>query len=70
MDVDHCHSAICLYEGGGHRLAPVRCSGMEEALTVRRSRESDVVTILGLWDTAIAWLVDRGQTEQWGTELT
>jgi GNAT superfamily N-acetyltransferase len=42
--------------------------GVGETLIVRRGRETDAETILGLWDAAIAWLVARGQTEQWGSE--
>jgi GNAT superfamily N-acetyltransferase len=42
--------------------------GMGDALIVRRGRETDADTILGFWDAAIAWLVGRGQTKQWGTE--
>jgi GNAT superfamily N-acetyltransferase len=40
---------------------------MGESLTVRSGRETDAGKILGLWDAAIAWLVARGQTGQWGT---
>ena len=35
---------------------------------MRRGRKADADTILRLWDTAIAWLVARGQTDQWGPE--
>jgi GNAT superfamily N-acetyltransferase len=41
---------------------------MGDSIKVRRGRETDADTILSLWDAAIAWLVVRGQTEQWGTE--
>jgi len=42
--------------------------GMADSVMVRRGFEADADTILTLWDSAIAWLVARGQTEQWGTE--
>jgi ribosomal protein S18 acetylase RimI-like enzyme len=35
-------------------------------LRVRAGQESDTAAVLALWDTAIAWLVARGQTGQWG----
>ncbi|HEY5051505.1 MAG TPA: GNAT family N-acetyltransferase [Acidothermaceae bacterium] len=37
-------------------------------IVVRAGAEGDAAVILGLWDEAIAWLVARGQPEQWGTE--
>ena len=39
-----------------------------DQVTIRRGRGSDGKVILALWDTAIAWMVARGQPEQWGTE--
>jgi GNAT superfamily N-acetyltransferase len=35
---------------------------------LRAGIERDAAAILDLWDGAIAWLVARGQVEQWGTE--
>jgi GNAT superfamily N-acetyltransferase len=35
-------------------------------LSIRSGDERDVATILRLFDEAIAWLVERGQTGQWG----
>ncbi len=35
---------------------------------LRSAIERDAEAILDLWDGAIAWLVGRGQPEQWGTE--
>lgn len=35
---------------------------------LRPGRSSDAAAILRLWDGAIAWLVARGQTGQWGSE--
>jgi GNAT superfamily N-acetyltransferase len=35
---------------------------------IRDGRSSDGATVLALWDLAIAWLAQRGQPEQWGTE--
>jgi GNAT superfamily N-acetyltransferase len=37
-------------------------------LEIRRGRSSDGAGVLALWDTAIEWLAQRGQPEQWGTE--
>lgn len=36
-------------------------------VTIRVGREGDAAAVLALWDAAIAWLVARGQTGQWGT---
>ena len=35
---------------------------------IRRGVERDAVALLSMWDRAVAWLVARGQTMQWGTE--
>ena len=35
-------------------------------LSIRAGDERDVPTILRLFDEAVAWLVERGQTGQWG----
>lgn len=37
-------------------------------ILIRPGRPSDGDAIIGLWDTAIAWMVERGQPGQWGTE--
>lgn len=37
-------------------------------IVIRRGRPTDGDAILSLWDMAIAWMVQRGQPEQWGTE--
>lgn len=47
----------------GGRLGP----GVSE-IEIRNGRDCDGATVLGLWDTAIEWLAQRGQPEQWGTE--
>ena len=41
---------------------------MSGAVLIRRGVESDAVALLSMWDRAVAWLVARGQTMQWGTE--
>jgi GNAT superfamily N-acetyltransferase len=35
-------------------------------LTIRRGDESDGPAVVAMFDEAVAWLVDRGQTGQWG----
>ena len=35
---------------------------------IREGHEGDGESVLRLWDGAIAWMVRRGQPEQWGTE--
>ena len=35
---------------------------------IRDGYEGDSEVILALWDRAIAWMVERGQPGQWGTE--
>lgn len=35
-------------------------------LTIRRGDDSDGPAVIALFDDAVAWLVDRGQTGQWG----
>lgn len=42
--------------------------GTTSAFHLRPGDSSDAAAILDLWDGAIAWLVARGQTGQWGTE--
>jgi len=37
-------------------------------LTIRRGSTDDTGTLLALFDEAVAWLVARGQTGQWGSE--
>jgi GNAT superfamily N-acetyltransferase len=37
-------------------------------LTIREGCESDDVALFSMVDSAIAWMVDRGQAMQWGTE--
>jgi GNAT superfamily N-acetyltransferase len=36
--------------------------------TLRRGDEQDLDTLLALFDEAVAWMVARGQPDQWGTE--
>lgn len=36
------------------------------ALTIRPGDETDKQTVIALFDEAVAWLVERGQTGQWG----
>jgi ribosomal protein S18 acetylase RimI-like enzyme len=40
----------------------------DEPIVIRQGRPTDADAILGLWDAAIAWMVQRGQPQQWGTE--
>lgn len=37
------------------------------AISIRPGAPQDAPTVLALFDEAIEWLVDRGQTGQWGT---
>jgi GNAT superfamily N-acetyltransferase len=37
-------------------------------MEIRRGDEEDVPVLLGLFDEAVAWMVSRGNTGQWGTE--
>ena len=37
-------------------------------LTLRRGGPADAADVLALFDEAVAWLVARGQTGQWGAE--
>ena len=37
-------------------------------MLIREGHAGDGDVLLALWDTAIAWMVERGQPEQWGTE--
>jgi GNAT superfamily N-acetyltransferase len=37
-------------------------------VTIREGRPGDAAAVLGLFDEAVAWLVARGQTGQWGSE--
>src|SRR6478672_13275840 len=39
---------------------------MATGLTIRAGSPEDVPVVLALFDEAIAWLVARGQTGQWG----
>lgn len=41
---------------------------VESMLTIRRGTLDDLPAVLALLDEAVAWLVERGQTGQWGTE--
>jgi GNAT superfamily N-acetyltransferase len=36
--------------------------------TLRRGDEQDLDTLLAFFDEAVAWMVARGQPDQWGTE--
>ncbi|MGH2944379.1 MAG: GNAT family N-acetyltransferase, partial [Solirubrobacteraceae bacterium] len=38
------------------------------ALTVRHGGADDAPRLLTLFDDAVAWMVARGQTDQWGSE--
>ena len=38
------------------------------SVLIREGRGGDGEVVLGLWDTAISWLAERGQPGQWGTE--
>jgi hypothetical protein len=37
-------------------------------LVIRESRADDASGLLALFDEAVAWMVARGQPEQWGVE--
>ena len=39
-----------------------------DEVVIRPGRADDGAAILSLWDAAIAWMVQRGQPGQWGTE--
>lgn len=41
---------------------------MSSPVLVRVGRLGDRAAVLALWDQAIAWLVEREQSGQWGTE--
>ena len=43
-------------------------SGNAGQVMIRQGRGGDGEVILSLWDIAIAWMVQRGQPQQWGTE--
>src|ERR1700757_2807142 len=38
----------------------------EESLRIRPGDETDGPTVVAIFDEAVAWLVERGQTGQWG----
>ncbi len=40
------------------------------AVTMRPGTPSDAAWLIGLFDEAVAWMVARGQSGQWGTEPT
>lgn len=42
---------------------------MESLVEIRPGRGGDGSAVLTIWDAAIAWMVERGQAKQWGTEL-
>ena len=37
-------------------------------MRIRAGAAADLSAVLGLMDEAVAWMVERGQTGQWGTE--
>lgn len=37
-------------------------------MRIRRGGQADADAVIGLFDEAVAWMVERGQTGQWGTE--
>ena len=41
---------------------------VEPELTLRHGGPDDLAWLLGRFDEAVAWMVARGQPEQWGTE--
>ena len=41
---------------------------MTASIQIRDGRSGDDATLLDMWDKAIAWMVGRGQSQQWGTE--
>lgn len=43
-------------------------AGITGEVTIRDGREGDDVALLSMVDSAIAWMVDRGQATQWGAE--
>ena len=38
-------------------------------MIIRNGLPDDARIVLALFDEAVAWLVERGETGQWGTEL-
>ena len=40
---------------------------MVDVVTIRPGSRDDAPWLLGLFDEAVAWMVARGQTEQWGS---
>jgi GNAT superfamily N-acetyltransferase len=41
---------------------------MDDGLTIRLGQPADAAVVVALFDEAVAWMVARDQTEQWGTE--
>jgi len=41
---------------------------VSSVVAIRPGAESDAVALMSMWDRAVAWLVARGQTMQWGAE--
>lgn len=41
---------------------------MTASVRIRAGCATDDVSVLAMWDKAIAWMVDRGQEKQWGAE--
>jgi GNAT superfamily N-acetyltransferase len=37
-------------------------------IQIRNGRSTDDVAVLAMWDNAIRWMVERGQSRQWGVE--
>jgi ribosomal protein S18 acetylase RimI-like enzyme len=63
--------AVSFYRALGYAADDVsvlsrRLDGDE--VTIRTGRDGDAELLFGLFDGAVAWLVSRGQTGQWGSE--
>ncbi len=41
---------------------------MDDRVTIRPGRTGDDDALYRLLDASIVWMVERGQSEQWGTE--
>ena len=48
------------------RVATV--AAVNAPIQIRDGRSTDDVALLAMWDQAIRWMVNRGQSQQWGVE--
>ena len=59
--------ALDLERGRHERRRTIPCAAVP-TVRIRRGSAADAALVLALFDEAVAWLVARGQTGQWGTE--